>query len=256
MLLYSWNVNGIRAAQKKGFLDWLQQSNADVVCLQEIKARPDQLDAGLANPQGYHAYWFPAQKPGYSGLAAFSRQKPVMVHDGWGIEAFDAEGRTQTLEFEKFVLVNAYFPNSQREHTRLDYKLDFCQHMQRYLDDWVKKGKEVVLCGDYNIAHQEIDLANPKTNVNNAGFLPQERAWMSQFLQAGYHDIFREQHSGNGHYTWWSNRKGVREKNIGWRLDYHCVSAGLKNLCGPAQHHPQVMGSDHCPVSLVLKELY
>lgn len=252
MLLLSWNVNGLRAAYQKGFGDWLQRSSATMVCLQEIKARPDQLSKEQANPPGYQAFWFPAERPGYSGVASFSTLQPLQVHYGLGLPAFDGEGRVLSLEFADFLLVNAYFPNSQDQGQRLSYKLEFCQALHTWMQEWLARGKEIVLCGDFNIAHQPIDLARPKENEKSAGYLPEERAWMSHFLASGFHDIFREQHGEAGRYTWWSHRMRARERNIGWRLDYHCVSAKLRTRCKEADHHPQVLGSDHCPVSLTL----
>ncbi len=252
--IVSWNVNGIRAAQKAGFLGWMDGVQADVVCLQEIKATPEQLEPALVNPLGYHSFWHPAQKPGYSGVAIYSRQEPLRVHTGMGVPEVDAEGRVLAAEYADFAVISSYFPNSQREHTRLPYKLMFCREMLRFCRSFEERGKSVVLCGDFNIAHREIDLRNPKQNENNAGFLPQERAWMEEFLQAGFVDTFREQNPGlAGAYTWWSYRPGVREKNIGWRLDYHVVSRAIYDRVKNADIHASTRGSDHCPVSLELR---
>jgi exodeoxyribonuclease III len=253
MKMISWNVNGIRAVHKRGFLDWFRQEAADVVCVQEIKATPEILDESLRHPEKYHSYWHPARKPGYSGVAIFSKIEPLAVREGIGIEEVDAEGRVLTAEFGEFYLVNSYFPNSQREHTRLDYKLRFCDAILKHCDALKAAGKHVVLCGDYNIAHREIDLRNPKTNQDNAGFLPEERAWMDKFLSSGYADVFRERVSEPHHYTWWSYRPGVRDRNIGWRLDYHCVNNELRDRVHETIHRPTVPGSDHCPVVLELK---
>lgn len=254
MRLFSWNVNGIRAAQRGGFLDWLGKETPDILSLQEVKARPEQLDEELARPEGYHTYWHPATcRNGYSGVAIYSKTRPEEIRHGIGAEDIDREGRVLIAEYPAFTLVNAYFPNSQREHARLDYKLYFCKTMLEYLDHRVREGRHIILCGDYNIAHQEIDLKNPKSNMNNAGFLPEERAWMSEFLKSGYKDVFREQTRDPDQYTWWSYRPGVREKNIGWRLDYHCVNEGFMDKVGKARHHPGVRGSDHCPVELEVK---
>ena len=253
MKLISWNVNGIRAVGRAGFLDWLGRENADVVALQEIKAFPEQLEEPLRNPQGYQSIWHPAKKPGYSGVAVYSRVEPISVTHGIGEEEFDFEGRVLQVEFKDFILINSYFPNSQRDHARLDYKLRFCARMLKHTESLRKKGKHVVLCGDFNIAHEEIDLRNPKTNHKNAGFLPEERAWMSQFLKTGYVDAFRKFTPDPDHYTWWSYRPGVREKNIGWRLDYHVVNQELADRLKRAEIHPLVRGSDHCPVLLEIK---
>ncbi len=265
MKFLSWNVNGIRAAAAKGFRDWFEREKADFVCLQEVKAFPGQVPPELVHPTGYRSWWAPAQKPGYSGVATFAREEPLHTHTGFAgrflpstqteLDAeFDAEGRVLTLEYDRFVLINSYFPNSQREKARLDYKLRFCDRMLQYCKGWEGSGKQVVLCGDYNIAHEEIDLKNPKSNHDNAGFLPEERAWMTRFLGEGFRDVFREANPGaGGHYTWWSYRPGIRARNIGWRLDYHCVSSSLVERVKKVGHQPTVQGSDHCPTLLELK---
>jgi exodeoxyribonuclease-3 len=252
MKLYTWNVNGIRSAQKKGFLHWFDKVDADMVCIQETKAYQEQLDWFLIHPKNYFSAWKSAVRPGYSGVAIYSKKEPLAIYENCGVSEFDDEGRFIRLDYPDFVLINCYFPNSQREHTRLDYKLRFCNMIQAYTEKLIKEGKNVVLCGDYNIAHQEIDLANPKSNQKNAGFLPEERQWMSQFLESGFVDVFRRFNPGPGHYTWWSNRPGVREKNIGWRIDYHCINHALLPRVLHAFHEPEVQGSDHCPVGLVL----
>lgn len=254
MKLVSWNVNGIRAAEKKGFLEWFREQRADVVCVQETKAQPEQVDLFLRNPGGAHGFWHSAEKPGYSGVAVFSREEPLSVIEGLGIPSIDQEGRVLQLDYGSFVLINAYFPNSQREHTRLPYKLEFCRAMLKQTEKLRKSGKHVVLCGDLNIAHREIDLRNPKENRDNAGFLPDERAWLDEFEKAGYVDTFRKFEKAGGHYTWWSNRPGVRERNIGWRLDYFWVNQELEDRLHRARHQPEVKGSDHCPVVLELKD--
>lgn len=248
--LYSWNVNGIRAAQKNGFESWFGSIQGDFVCLQEIKATEDQLDLFLRQPKGYFSFWNPAQKPGYSGVATYTKREPLGVHMGLGVSELDTEGRVLTLEYDSWVMINAYFPNSQRDHARLPFKLKFCDQMMKYCKAWEKKGKQVVICGDFNIAHKEIDLRNPKTNVDNAGFLPQERKWLDSFTDGGFVDTFREFEPGGGHYSWWSYRPGVREKNVGWRIDYFFVGSKLKSRLKKAEIHPDVRGSDHCPVSV------
>jgi exodeoxyribonuclease-3 len=254
MKLISWNVNGIRAAQKGGFQQWFMDQAADVVCIQESKARPEQLDESMLHPNGYHSYWHSAEKPGYSGVAIYSKREPLEVQTGIGIPEIDREGRVIIAEYPELTLINSYFPNSQRDHARLDYKLMFCAKMLEYCDSLRKKGKKVALCGDFNIAHRAIDLKNPKSNENNAGFLPEERAWMDQFTGHGYVDAFRHFNQEPGHYTWWSYRPGVREKNIGWRLDYFVVNPEWKDRLKSTEHQPHVRGSDHCPVRLVLKD--
>jgi exodeoxyribonuclease-3 len=253
MRLFSWNVNGIRAVHTKGFEQWFRREAPEIVCLQEIKATPEQLEEKVVHPDGYHSYWHPALKKGYSGLAIYTRHEPTSVTYGLGNPDFDNEGRALTVEYKDFTLVNSYFPNSQRDHARLDYKLAYCKAMHQHLDAIRAKGKNVLLCGDFNIAHRAIDLKNPKQNEKNAGYLPEERAWMEQFIDAGYVDTFRHFTPEPGHYTWWSYRPGVREKNIGWRLDYFVANPEMKDRLKAAIHHPFVMGSDHCPVELQLK---
>lgn len=257
MKLISWNVNGIRAAQRGGFLKWFDQQKADMICLQEIKATPDQLDGSLLAPFGYHTVFNPAKKAGYAGTALYTREEPIEVRLGDAIQKFPEfhnEGRIIEARYKKFTLINAYFPNSQREHTRLGFKIEFCNAMLRFCETLRKKGETVILCGDFNIAHKEIDLKNPKANENNAGFLPEERAWMDQFISTGYTDAFRHFCKEGGHYTWWSYRPGVRAKNIGWRLDYFCINEESKDLLVEAQHQTQVMGSDHCPIFIRIKK--
>lgn len=249
----SWNVNGLRSVHQKGFLDWLKSEKPDVLCLQEIKAHADQLPEECRSIKGYESHYFPAQKPGYSGVALLTKKSPERVQLGIGIEEFDNEGRILIADYKSFVLINAYFPNSQREHTRLPYKLAFCNAMEKFCKKMRDQKREIIMCGDFNIAHQELDLANPKSNENNAGYLPEERAWISKFLKLGYHDVFRELEPDKGHYTWWSYRPGVRERNIGWRLDYHLTSPGIRKKVLDSFHQPKTKGSDHCPVGLILK---
>ena len=253
MRLFSWNVNGIRACAERGFLRWFEAQAADVVCLQEIKARPEQLDEELRRPLGYHAVWHPARRPGYSGVALFSRRSPLAVREGIGNPEIDREGRVLVAEYRGFVLVNAYFPNSQRDHARLGFKLKFCNVMLRFLNRLRRGGKKVIVCGDFNIAHTEIDLRNPKSNQDNAGFLPEERAWLDRFTKHGYIDAFRHFCDEPEHYTWWSYRAGVRERNIGWRIDHFFVGPELRRRMRSAFHQPEVLGSDHCPIGLELR---
>ncbi len=253
MKLLSWNVNGIRAVHKNGFLRWFKSQNPDIVCLQETKAHASQLDEKLLRPLGYHSYWHSAERPGYSGVVTYARRRPLAVREGLGIREIDREGRVLVCEYRGFVLINAYFPNSQRDHSRLDYKLRFCNAMLRFLNRLRRQGKNIVLCGDYNIAHKEIDLRNPKQNRDNAGFLPQERAWMDRLVKHEYVDCFRHFCEEPGHYTWWSYRAGVRERNIGWRLDYFVVNPELKRRLKKAYIQPKVRGSDHCPIGLELR---
>jgi exodeoxyribonuclease-3 len=247
----SWNVNGIRAAQKKGFIDWLGQSGADICCVQETKAQPDQLDDELLAPEGYQAIWRSAERKGYSGVAAFVREEPLSV-DILGSDEFDAEGRTMILEYPEFSILNCYFPNSQAEGARIDYKIAFCDAILEKCRELVGQGRNIVLCGDYNIAHKPIDLANPKQNEKNPGYLPEERAWMTKFLGAGFVDTFRMFCDAPEQYTWWSYRFKAREKNIGWRIDYHCVNEGFAEKVKTSTIQAGVMGSDHCPVTIEL----
>jgi exodeoxyribonuclease-3 len=253
MKLVTWNVNGIRSVGRKNFFEWFKEQEADLVCVQEIKARPDQLEENLLHPGNYHSYWHPADKPGYSGVAIYAKKEPLRVINGIGCPTIDAEGRVIIAEYKSFVLINAYFPNSQREHTRLGYKLAFCEKMFNFCEKFRNEGKQVVLCGDFNIAHHSIDLKNPKTNLKSAGFLPEERAWMDHLIhKEGYLDTFRHFVKEPGHYTWWSHRPGVRDKNIGWRLDYFVVNPEFKNYLKSVRHEPETKGSDHCPVVLEL----
>ena len=253
MTLLSWNVNGIRAVHKNGFLRWFKSQDPDIVCLQETKAHASQLAEKLVRPLGYHSYWHSAERPGYSGVVTYTRRRPLAVREGIGIREIDREGRVLVCEYRGFVLINAYFPNSQRDHSRLDYKLRFCNAMLRFLNRLRRQGKNIVLCGDYNIAHKEIDLRNPKQNQDNAGFLPQERAWMDRLIKHEYVDCFRHFCEEPRHYTWWSYRAGVRERNIGWRLDYFVVNPELKRRLKKAYIQPKVRGSDHCPIGLELR---
>jgi len=256
MRILSWNVNGIRSVGRNGFFEWLEKEKPDVLCLQETKCRTDQLGPEYLAPFGYESYWHCAKKPGYSGVAIYVRGGAELAlrgtAEGIGISEIDAEGRVLNADFGEFMLVNAYFPNSQRDHARLGYKLRFCDAVFKHVEGFRKKKKPVILCGDYNIAHKEIDLRNPRSNQKNAGFLPEERAWMDLFLSRGYVDTFRKFVSDPDHYTWWSYRPGVREKNIGWRIDYHCVNSEFAPLVKEAFIMPEVGGSDHCPVGIIL----
>ncbi len=254
---YSWNVNGLRACAQKGLLEWIEASGADFICVQEIKLQEDQLTDELRYPrsasgQRYHSYWAFAERKGYSGTCVYSLREPVSVL-GLGVPEFDAEGRVVAADFGGFVLVSAYFPNSQDAGLRLDYKLRFCDSMLKFCDTRRARGKHVIVAGDYNIAHKPIDLARPDQNEGNAGYLPEERAWMDKFTKAGYIDTFRYFCAEPGRYSWWSYRAPhAREKNIGWRLDYHCVDPEFAPALLAADIHPDVMGSDHCPVSLII----
>jgi exodeoxyribonuclease-3 len=250
--LISWNVNGIRAALKKGAMDYFLAVKADVICLQETKAHPGDVQH-VAWPKGYEVLWNSADKKGYSGTALILRKMPLDVTNGIGVAAHDTEGRVMTAEFADYFLVNVYQPNSQRGLTRLDYRTqEWDAAFLAYLKKLEKK-KPVVFCGDLNVAHQEIDLTNPKTNRRNAGFTDEERANFSTVLVKGFVDTFREFEKGPGHYTWWSQMMNCRARNIGWRVDYFVASAALQPALKRAWISPEVMGSDHCPVGLELK---
>lgn len=249
----SWNVNGIRAAEKKGFLEWFARELPDVLCLQETKAHKGQVSPELAEPvfgaHRYRSWWSSAKKAGYSGTAIYSRREPESVRT-LGVDEFDDEGRVIIARFPEADIISAYFPNSQEEGARLPYKLGFCAAIQAECDRIVAEGRNVILCGDYNVAHKPIDLANPKSNEKNPGYLPEERAWMDSFTSAGYVDTFRAFCSEPGRYTWWSYRFHAREKNVGWRIDYTCVNPSFMEKVRASEIQADVTGSDHCPVKL------
>lgn len=249
MKLISWNVNGLRAAMDKGFMDAFAQLDADAFCLNETKLQPGQIELDLP---GYHQYWNSAEKKGYSGVAVFTRQEPLSVRYGIGVDEFDHEGRVLTLEMPQFYLVSCYTPNSQDGLKRLEYRMRWEDAFLSYLKS-LEREKPVVLCGDLNVAHQEIDIKNPKSNRMNAGFTDQEREKMTRLLNAGFVDTFRALHPDEtGAYSWWSYRFHARENNAGWRIDYFIVSELLREHVREAAIHPEIFGSDHCPVELVL----
>jgi exodeoxyribonuclease-3 len=252
MKLLSWNVNGARAGiDKKTLVPWMEASGADAICLQETKCHPGDV-AHVSWPSGYSTVSFhAAEKKGYSGTALFSKRAPLAVRFGMDLKEHDGEGRVLTSEFEKFFLVNVYTPNAQDGLRRLAYRQVWDAEFLGFLKG-LEKRKPVVVCGDFNVAHKEIDLARPKDNVKNPGFTPEERAGFDRFVEAGYVDTFREFEAGPGHYSWWSLRGGCRGRNVGWRIDYFLVSAGLRKNLKRAWIEPQVMGSDHCPVGVEL----
>ena len=253
MKLISWNVNGLRAVVNKGFKEFFKEINADIFCIQETKMQEAQLDENILEIfEGYNAYWNSAEKKGYSGTAIFTKQKPLNVTYGIGKEEHDKEGRVITLEFEKFYIVNIYTPNSKRELERLDYRQLWEDEIRAYLLK-LKENKSVVMCGDLNVAHTEIDLKNPKTNRKNAGFTDEERAKMTELLNAGFVDTYRYKYPEvEGKYSWWSYMFHAREKNAGWRIDYFIVSENLKDKIEDAKILDDIYGSDHCPVELDL----
>ncbi len=250
MKIISWNVNGIRAAAKKGFLEWLNQYSPDIVCLQEIKVQKDQLDENVLNPDGYFTYWHSAERKGYSGTAILSKIKPINITFDLGMEEFDVEGRVILAEYESFLLYNIYFPNGKRDLSRVDYKLEFSDAVLQKCEEYKKQGKKIIICGDFNTAHKEIDLKNPKSNEKNTGFLPKERAWIDKFIAHGYVDTFREFNEDPENYTWWSYRMNARERNIGWRIDYFFVSHNMKENVKDSFILADIMGSDHCPLGV------
>jgi exodeoxyribonuclease-3 len=250
MKILSWNVNGIRAADKKGLYTWFQREKPDILCLQEIKAQPEQLPPHLRNTPGYDVYLNSAERKGYSGVATFSNTKPIDVKKGFGIEKFDIEGRTLITEYPGFVLFNIYFPNGKKNQERLDYKLDFYDTFLAVADNLKAKGKNIVVCGDFNTAHKEIDLAHPKENSKISGFLPIERAWIDTFVDHGYVDTFRYFNHEPEQYSWWDMKSRARERNVGWRIDYFFVNKEFIKNVKKAFIMQEVMGSDHCPVGI------
>lgn len=247
--LISWNVNGLRSCMEKGFMDFFDKADADIFCLQEIKLSEGQIEW---NKENYYSYWNYADKKGYSGTAIFSKEEPLSVQYGMGIDEHDHEGRVITLEFEKFYMITVYTPNSQRELTRLEYRMKWEDDFREYLNG-LRKNKPVIVTGDMNVAHKEIDLKNPKTNRRNAGFTDEEREKMTVLLDSGFIDTFRHFYPDvTQRYSWWSYMFKSREKNAGWRIDYFLASKELENNLVSAEIHDEIMGSDHCPVELVI----
>lgn len=250
MKILSWNVNGIRACVTKGFMDSMQQVNPDIICIQETKSQDKQADL---SSMGYHEYWNSAVKKGYSGTLILSKEEPLSFKKGIDIEKHDQEGRVITLEYKDFYLVNVYTPNSQRELTRLDYRMEWDDDFRAYLHS-LNKIKPVIVCGDLNVAHTEIDLANPKTNTKNAGFTIEERNKFSELLDSGFIDSYRTLYpEQTGAYTWWSYMRQARTRNVGWRIDYFCLCESLKDNLVDAKIYPDILGSDHCPISIDIK---
>jgi exodeoxyribonuclease-3 len=251
----SWNVNGLRAVAKKGFLDWLRATQAEVVGVQEVRAPIEEIPEALRSPEGWHTRFAAAQRKGYSGVGLFARTQPERIDVGVGEPRFDAEGRVVMARFGKLLVVNGYFPNGngkERDNSRVPFKLDFYRHLFGVLDESMKRGERIVVMGDFNTAHTELDLARPKQNEKTSGFLLEERQELSRWLDAGWIDSFRCFEKGPGHYSWWSQRQGARARNVGWRIDYMLVSPGAAAfLCG-AGIERDVLGSDHCPITLTL----
>ena len=251
--LLSWNVNGYRAALKKGFGPFIGGCGADILGLQEVKSRPEQLTPADTDFPGYKYAWNCAERKGYSGVAAFYRQEPLEVSNGFGVERFDSEGRVIALEYPKFHLLNVYFPNGGQGPERLKYKLDFYDAFLDHIEKLRKTGKAVIFCGDVNTAHNEIDLARPKENAENSGFMPVERAWLDKISGKGWVDTFRAFHPEPDQYTWWDYKTRARERNVGWRIDYYFINKEKASLVKDAFILPEVQGSDHCPVGIILK---
>jgi exodeoxyribonuclease-3 len=253
MRILCWNVNGIRAISKKNFPEWFSKESPDILCLQETKAHPAQIGDELKNFNGYKSWFFSAEKKGYSGVAVYSKHLPLRASAGFNNAEFDSEGRVLELEFENFILFNAYFPNGGRGPERVKYKLDFYDALFKRAEALRKKQKNIIICGDYNTAHKEIDLARPKENQRTSGFLPEERAWIDKIIGMKYVDVFREYNKQPGMYTFWDAFTRARERNVGWRIDYFFVSEEARPLVKNASIHMDVMGSDHCPIDIELK---
>ena len=252
MKITTWNINGIRAAMGKDILAWVNDYQPDVLCLQEIKAKEDQIDIEQIKGIGYEPVFNPAERPGYSGTATLFKQSPLEVVKGLGKEIFDNEGRVIRTRFQDFELFNIYFPNGGRDNNRVPYKLDFYAYLLDLCDKMQTEGKEIIITGDFNTAHKEIDLKNPKANEKNTGFLPEERVWIDRYLEHGFIDAYRDLHPDEESYTWWTYRFSARQKNIGWRLDYFLVTKGIMARTRDVVIHSEVMGSDHCPVTIIL----
>jgi len=252
MKLFSWNVNGIRAATKKGFLQFLEKENPDIICIQETKAHKEQLTSEILKDHGYFTFWHSGEKKGYSGVATFCKEEPLFVKEGLGIEKYDKEGRVLITEHDEFLLFNIYFPNGQKNDERLKYKLDFYDDLLPIINEQVDSGNNVIVAGDWNTAHHAIDLARPKENKNTSGFMPIEREKIDFYVSNGWIDTFRLFYEKGGRYSWWTYRFGARERNIGWRIDYFFVNEEMVEICKDADIHHNIFGSDHCPVSLTL----
>ena len=253
MKLLCWNVNGLRSILHKGFLDWLRGEDADIVCIQETKASEDQVPSNVKHIPGYHTYFTsPHEKKGYSGVGLFTKEEPESVSYGFGIKKFDTEGRTIIADYGKFVLMDIYFPNGKMSQERLDYKMAFYDVFLDYADGLKKEGRKVIICGDMNTAHTELDIARPRENSKYSGFLPEERAWMDRFEAHGFIDTYRVFEKEGGHYTYWDMRTGARKRNVGWRIDYFYISDNLRKDLRSAFIEADVMGSDHCPVGIDL----
>jgi len=252
MKILSWNVNGIRAADKKGLFDFIKKESPDIFCLQEIKATSVQMPPHLKNFPGYHIFINPAERGGYSGVATFSKEKPIDIRKGFNINRFDGEGRILINEYTSFTLFNIYFPNGKKNKERLDYKMDFYDAFLNEVDNLKSKGKNIIACGDFNTAHKELDLARPKENEKISGFLPVERAWIDKFIEHGYTDTFRYFNKQPNQYSWWDLKTKARQRNVGWRIDYFFVNNEFIPKVKKAFIMHDIMGSDHCPVGILI----
>lgn len=253
MKLISYNVNGIRSAINKGFVDWLKKENPDVIGLQEIKAQEKDINPAIFEDLGYELYWFPAVKKGYSGVAIFTKVKPQSVKYGMGLSKYDDEGRLIQLDFEDFSFLSSYFPSGTTGDVRQDFKYEFLDDIYGYMQDLRRERPKLILSGDYNICHKPIDIHNPVSNKNSSGFLPEERAWMDKFTGSGFIDTFRHFNQDPHQYTWWSFRANSRAKNLGWRIDYHMATQEMQNKLKSAVILPDIIHSDHCPIGLEIE---
>ena len=257
MKLVTWNVNGLRASLRKGMLTWVSYYSPDVLCLQEIKAKPEQIDqSNMAQMEGVFSQitWNPAERLGYSGVATLARHAPMKIELGFDRPEYDVEGRAIISHYPDFVLFNLYVPHGRHDHSRVPYKLKFYERLLDICDELHSQGKNIIICGDINTSHKEIDLRNPKTNQNTTGFLPEERVWIDHYLEHGFVDAYRVLYPEREEYTWWTYRSNARARNVGWRLDYYLISEALMPQVEDVVIHDEVMGSDHCPVSLVIRD--
>jgi exodeoxyribonuclease-3 len=254
MKIISWNVNGIRACSKKGFKQFIEEHSPDILFLQETKVSESDLPDELRDPYGYRSVWHSAERKGYSGVAVLTKLTPTNVITGFGQQEFDCEGRVIQIEFDSLLILGVYFPNGQKNEERLNYKLKFYTELFEYCDDMRSNAKQVIVCGDFNTAHTPLDLARPKENEGVSGFMPIEREWISELCRRGYVDIYRKHHPSIAKYSWWSYRSGARDKNIGWRIDYFMVSDDIQNNVKESFILNDVLGSDHCPVGIILNE--
>lgn len=252
MRLLSWNVNGLRAIYKKNFLTWFEQQQADIYCIQETKSHPEQLPEKLVRGSDYHSYFSQAERKGYSGVAIWTRTEPDTISYQMGIPRFDTEGRLIQADYSDFILFNVYFPNGKASRERLEFKMDFYDTFLKKMDDLLHQNKRIIICGDVNTAHKEIDLARPRENETVSGFLPIEREWIDRLIQLGFTDTFRQFHTEPGQYSWWDYKTKARERNVGWRIDYFFISNNLKDHLQSAFIQTEVTGSDHCPIGIDL----